>query len=484
MPRRILIALLLLLSAIVSQAQTANARVEDNWASLYLRAEPSVNAAVVVELAAGTPLIVTGRTADSRWYQAQTLEGQSGWAASNYVDLLVAQSSLPVVGGTTTSTTTGTTGGTTGTTTATTSAPVVATGETNGRVIAIGLNLRTAPSLSAGIIAELPQGTRILITGRNATNTWLQVQTTSGQSGWVAARFVEPDVALASIPVVGATTTTTTTGGTTGTTTTTTTTVNLPAGQAPYFTLGAATPNIFAAGQALGNRANVFSKIGDSMTVADEMYRPIGYGVYTLGSYTNLQTTINFFMGGAARTDNPFNNVSLAAGGAYTTETVLNPQYANPSLCNAGETPLVCEYRLNKPAVALIMLGTNDTVNIPAEQFAYNMRTIANLSIANGVIPVLSTIPPRNQYPGRAEAYNQLIVDVARELGLPLWDFYAAVTTLPNAGLSEDGIHISTPPSRFEDAANFTGNYLQYGYVMRNLTMLQCLDVLRANVLQ
>jgi uncharacterized protein YgiM (DUF1202 family) len=484
MPRWILIVLLLLLSVVAVQGQTAaNAQVEDNWATLNLRTEPSVNAPIIVELPAGSPLIVLARTADNRWYQVQTLEGQTGWVATTYVDLLVAQSSVPVVNApaTTTTTTTTTTGSTTNTTT--NAAPVNTSGETNGRVTAIGLNLRSAPSLSSAVIVELSQGTRILILGRSASGSWLQVQTTDGRSGWVAARFVQADVALTSIPVVGSSTTATT-GGTSGTTGSSNTVVNLPAGQAPFFTLGAASANIFATGQTLGNRANVFSKIGDSMTIAEEMYRPIGYGVYNLGGYTNLQTTIDFFLAGAGRSDNPFNNTSLAAGGAWTTETVLNPQFANTALCNAGETPLACEYRLNKPAVALIMLGTNDTTSVVADQFAYNMRAIANISISAGVIPVLSTIPPRNQFPGRAEAYNQLIVDVAQELGLPLWDFYAALTTLPNAGMSEDGTHISTPPSGFLNGANFTGSYLQYGYVLRNLTMLQTLDVLRANVLQ
>jgi uncharacterized protein YgiM (DUF1202 family) len=482
MPRWILIVLLLLLSVAAVYGQTPNAQVEDNWATLNLRSEPSVNAPIIVELPAGSPLIVLGRTADNRWYQVQTVDGQSGWVATSYVKLLVAQSSVPVVNApasTTTSTTTTTT------TTTDTSAPApVASGDSNGRVIAIGLNLRTAPSLASAIVAELPQGTRLLIVGRSANGTWLQVQTTDGRSGWVAARFVEPDVALASIPVVGTSTTTTTTTDTGTSTSTGTTTVVLPSGQAPWFTLGATASNIFATGQTLGNRANVFSKVGDSMTVAEESFRPIGLGVYNLGGYSNLQGTINFFLAGSARTDNPFSNVSLAAGDGWNSQTILNPQFANTALCTAGETPLACEYRLNKPAVALIMIGTNDLNSVAAEQFAYNLRVIANISIDMGVIPVLSTIPPRHDFPGRAEAYNQLIIDVAQEKGLPLWDFYSAVSTLPNSGIADASYHLSSPPSGFLNAANFTENYLQYGYVLRNLTMLQTLDVLRANILQ
>jgi hypothetical protein len=54
---------------------------------------------------------------------------------------------------------------------------------------------------------------------------------------------------------------------------------------------------------------------------------------------------------------------------------------------------------------------------------------------------------------------------------------------LPDAGLSEDGLHPSAPPNPSVNGANFTGDNLRYGYVMRNLTALQVLDTLRREVL-
>jgi hypothetical protein len=48
--------------------------------------------------------------------------------------------------------------------------------------------------------------------------------------------------------------------------------------------------------------------------------------------------------------------------------------------------------------------------------------------------------------------------------------------SLPNNGLSDDGIHPSWPPGEYSDAARFTGNNLQYGYTVRNFTALQALD--------
>jgi uncharacterized protein YraI/lysophospholipase L1-like esterase len=453
MQRWILLGFLLLLG-LPASAQTANAQIETGWTNINLRTEPSANASVLAELSGGIPLIVLSRTADYIWYQAQTMEGLSGWIASRYVTLLVPQNTIPVYQAPSNA--------------PAPVAPLTNDGSTNGQITAGTLNLRATPSLNGDVLAELPRGTRVLIVGRSADNIWLQIQA-SGLSGWVAGRYVQADVALSTIPVVGAEAVVSAPTNTSGT---------------PFFTLGGAAGSIFARGQALGNRANVFSKVGDSMTVEDEMFRPIGYGAYNLGGYSYLQSTIDFFRAGQARTDNPFNNVSLAANGGWTSATLLDTNFANTSVCSAGETPLACEYRLNKPAVALIMIGSNDLVNTPVEQYAYNLRLIANISIEAGVIPVFSTIPSRYGFEARAVDYNQRIIGVAQELGLPLWDYYSVMMTLPNSGLSGDGLHPSTPPSRFADAANFTGDFLQYGYVQRNLTMLQVLDVLRVNILQ
>jgi hypothetical protein len=213
------------------------------------------------------------------------------------------------------------------------------------------------------------------------------------------------------------------------------------------------------------------------------MFTPIGYGHYHLGDFGYLRTTIRFFSTPTATGANSFAGVSVAANNGWTTDTVLNPAYANPDLCRTGESPLQCEYRLNHPAVALIMFGSNDVIAVPAEDYARNLRTITEFSITQGVIPVLSTIPPRRGFEDRTTFYNQLIRQTAAQFGTPLWDYNAAMLTLPDAGLSDDGLHPSAPPNPFENGANFTGENLRYGYVMRNLTALQVLDTLRRQVL-
>jgi len=482
----LLMVIFLLISASFVVAQEGNATVIDMAETLNVRAEPSGRAAVVGEVPGGASVNVIGRNSSNRWYQITTLDGSiTGWVASGFVNLRVARGTIPVVGSNTTTTTTTTTS--TGTTDTASTAPVEAVSGASGTVNVFAANVRATASLNGAIIAELPRGTVVSLVARNSTSTWIQVQLDDGSTGWVYATLLDLNVSRSSLPVAGAvsTTTTTETTGDDGSTTTTASNVevSVPAGDAPYFTLGASAVNIFATGQELGNRANVFSKIGDSITVAEEAFTPFGYGVFDLGGYDYLRPTISFFSA-QARNNNSWNNTSLAAGNGYTTRTVLSSEYANASVCMPGESPLACEYRLTQPAVALIMLGTNDTTNVPIDEFAHNMRVIADYSINNGVIPVFTTIPPRTGIPGRAESYNQVIVDVAAQNGLPLIDYYAAMVTLPDSGMNADGIHPSSPPLGFEQAGNFTGNNLQYGYVMRNLTVLQALHVLRVQVLQ
>src|SRR5690349_13150525 len=96
MPRWILLVPLLFLSVLISHAQTANAQIESGWTNVNLRSEPNRNGAVIVELTGDTPLIVLVRTEDYIWYQAQTLDGQTGWIASRYVQLLVPQNTIPI----------------------------------------------------------------------------------------------------------------------------------------------------------------------------------------------------------------------------------------------------------------------------------------------------------------------------------------------------------------------------------------------------
>lgn len=241
---------------------------------------------------------------------------------------------------------------------------------------------------------------------------------------------------------------------------------------------------IFQRGKHLGNRANVFSKIGDSLTVATYVLYPIGWGTYSLHQFAHLEPVIQYFSAIDARNGNSFANISLAADNGWTTRSALDPNLADPTLCLPGEAPILCEYRIVRPATALILLGTNDVAELPLESYERNMRRIITISIDRGIIPVISTLPERRGYAPQISEFNEAIRALAHEFGIPLWDYSLRMRNLPNGGLSADGVHPSWPPGDFSAAADFSPQNLQYGYTVRNLTALQMLDQLWREVLR
>jgi hypothetical protein len=107
------------------------------------------------------------------------------------------------------------------------------------------------------------------------------------------------------------------------------------------------------------------------------------------------------------------------------------------------------------------------------------LRQIVEISINMGVIPVLSTLPPKNidaEQERRVTAWNEVIRAVSIQYDVPLWDYYSTMKPLPNRGMSTDGLHPSVPPDGA--TGRFTAENLQYGFTVRNLNALQVLDAL------
>ena len=142
---------------------------------------------------------------------------------------------------------------------------------------------------------------------------------------------------------------------------------------------------ILAQGLAKGRNPRAFSKIGDcesqaSWFLSDFDLRP---KVYSLGSYdAELQPVIDYYSGSYKR-------LSLAAKPGFSAASLLAPIWADKKICQKNESPLACEYRVNKPLVAFIMLGSNDASN--PKTFEGHMRKIIEYSLAQGVLPVLGT---------------------------------------------------------------------------------------------
>jgi len=359
--------------------------------------------------------------------------------------------------------------------------PVTAQVSTEGS----GLRLREGPSLDHEVILTLAASTPLTVTGRTSDNTWLEVRTIYADFGWVFAEWVDVLISLEHIPIsrdIIPTESPTETGAPENATAT----PDLSPHPEAYLYISGVSEHvieIFNHGQELGNRSNIFSKVGDSITVSDAFLYPIGTRNYALHDYSYLQPVIDTYSESWARTHNSFANVSLAASIGWSAHALLAADVSHETLCGETETPLECEYRWMKPSIALIMLGTNDVPSTSLNGYETAMREIIETTIDYGIIPILSTIPPMQMAgtEGRVDSINAIISNLANEYDIPLWDYWAALQGLPDDGLRSDGVHPSLAPAG--QNANFTAGNLQYGMPVRSLTALQALDLVWRTVL-
>ncbi|NCP87995.1 MAG: hypothetical protein CO094_03590 [Anaerolineae bacterium CG_4_9_14_3_um_filter_57_17] len=220
---------------------------------------------------------------------------------------------------------------------------------------------------------------------------------------------------------------------------------------------------IYRRGVELGNNPQAFSKIGDCEATPTWFLGAFDAdaGQYALGDYDSLATVITYFHGSYGRT-------SVAAGRGFSAANLLTPLWADHKVCRRNETPLACEVRIQRPAFALVMLGTND-VNRQAT-FDKNMHVILDFLIEQGVVPVLATKADNLE---GGHVLNQKIARLAAEYDIPLWNFWKIAQALPNSGLQPDGAHLTWAGPYFD---NLTA--MQAAWPWRNLTALQMLDTL------
>ena len=199
-------------------------------------------------------------------------------------------------------------------------------------------------------------------------------------------------------------------------------------------TLSVRAEQVFRRGQELGNDLHSFSRIGDCQSVPE-----IFLGIYDTDRYwldpddAYLQSTIDQFSGSFQRT-----NVTAKDG--FGVSSVLTPLMANPNVCQSKETPLECEYRLYKPIIAFIAMGTNWNTNNSAN-FERYLRMIVDFCLEHGIIPVLVTKADNIE---QDYLLNESMARVAYDYDMPLYNTWAAVQYLPNHGLEKDRIYLTT----------------------------------------
>jgi hypothetical protein len=241
---------------------------------------------------------------------------------------------------------------------------------------------------------------------------------------------------------------------------------------------------IYRLGQQAGNHPDRFVVIGDSTSAGNEYTLPafcaFRWGSYTLGPYAFLQDTIDYF-------DKSFCTTDLTLRSGFSTSHILDPLWADPVRCRDGETPLECEYRRRKPAIAIIYIGLVDITYSTTDIYAENLDVILTFLIEHGVIPVLNTVPSSDRmtaargYTERMTTLNEIIRAAAVRYRLPLIELQGALYHLPNQGCIEEGFHLSY---RVDGVLNFTGDEQVYGKDRRELLTVTMLHELRQHVIE
>lgn len=226
---------------------------------------------------------------------------------------------------------------------------------------------------------------------------------------------------------------------------------------------------VFARGAAAGLRADVFSKLGDSITESGSFAQDIGHGWYELGAFADLEPVVRWFRR-RNRDDNAFTRASACATAGWESSQLLE---------GGDRCPVERELQATRAAFAVLMIGTNDAERATPSALATHLGEILDRVERRNVVAIVSTIPSHRGAPAAhaaAEAINQRIRAAAAERHLPLIDYHGAMAALPSEGVSDDNVHPSVYVSNGDTrAAVFTPEGLRYGYNVRNLLLLMAL---------
>ncbi len=156
----------------------------------------------------------------------------------------------------------------------------------------------------------------------------------------------------------------------------------------------------------------------------------------------------------------------------------------------AGIPPLAEVVRKYNPQIAIVMLGTNDVNGgrTPA-QFKGDMGKVAGVLLANGTIPVLSTIPPCRGKDNEVKAMNAVLWELQKELKVPLIDYHGEIvkrrpTDWLGTLISGDGVHPTGDNAGAGPGSEPTEENLKNsGYLLRGVLSVRKLVEVKIRVL-
>lgn len=205
--------------------------------------------------------------------------------------------------------------------------------------------------------------------------------------------------------------------------------------------------DIYQRGLAMGTDPHTFSIIGDCQSEP-----PVFFGIYASERYflqedeQYLEETIDHFQGN-------FDRLHTTVKNGLSVASVFSPLWAPREVCQPGETPLECEFRLYRPSIVFINLGTNWT-NGDGYTHVDHLRSVVEFVIEQGALPILSTKGDNHE---GDHSINLMTAQVAYEYDIPLWNYWSAIQFLPNKGLAKERQDANYLSVEAWDVRSYTG---------------------------
>jgi hypothetical protein len=180
--------------------------------------------------------------------------------------------------------------------------------------------------------------------------------------------------------------------------------------------------SVYEKGLALGNDPQAFSIFGDCQERPKDFFGVFETDQTVVESLSpDLREVVANFRGS-------FNRESPTAQDGTTPGALLWPQWHRGEYgCSFSETPVQCELRIHRPSFVIIQIGTH----FESRNTEYLRKVVLELLDA-GVVPILATKADNRE---KDERINRDMAMLAKEYDLPLWNFWAALSDLPDRGL-------------------------------------------------
>ena len=252
---------------------------------------------------------------------------------------------------------------------------------------------------------------------------------------------------------------------------------------------------IAAAGRHKGRNPRAFGLVGDSITASPKFMTPFTNERHTiLGA--NVVARLSVTSPDATVIDHYRNHEATTGLDSFLAARAAKVGAKSSWALRRTPSPLDEMIGELSPAVAIVMYGSNDAAvrygNLDTITSAYRdrMATIVDRLEAEGIIPILNTVPRHTLDPSRphcdrkkgdgsnwrlavqTSAVSAAAAQLACERALPLIDLRWALDAILNHGIGRDGVH---PNSHRGGSGKLNAAGLQCGYNVRNYVTLRML---------